>query len=640
MQSPLERVATKALSLFRPPPKTTISQWAEANRTLSTENCALPGPYRLAVTPYIREILDCITDRSVEIVCCQKSAQVAWTDGVLNNAIGYYIDVDPGPMLALFPTEDMGERYSKFKLTPMIRDTPALKSKIADSKSRDSGNTMLSKSFTGGALVIAGSNAPAKLADAPMRFIFVEEPDRCSRNAGGEGSSLKLAFERTKTFHNRKIILGGSPTIKGASAIESEMENSDQRHLYIPCPHCEFMQTLKWVNVKWEKIEGRDHKVFGRHDPKTAVLECENCHQTFTNAQKNKQMAKCVWIAHAEFTGKAGFYLNELYSPFPKATLAHVVEKFLEANKSLKAGDDTLMITWTNTSMGETYEGKGDRPAWAEIKARAEPYRMLTVPMGGLFLTCGVDTQDNRLSLVVRAWGAFEESWLVYWIELYGDPGLADVWKQLDRVLSMGFRHESGSELKIVSTAIDTGGHHAHDVYNYVRTRHYLNVHAVKGSSIPGRQVDGKKTPQDVKWNGTVIKNGVQLWHIGTDIAKGIIYNRLKLPVGPGYMHASLEVEEEYFEQLTSEKLVPVLNKNGFTIHEWKKMRTRNEALDCEVYAYFAALRAGMKWVKWGEVEGAPPPEPAIQSTPTKPPSSGFFTPQANPFSGRKNWMK
>jgi len=156
---------------------------------------------------------------------------------------------------------------------------------------------------------------------------------------------------------------------------------------------------------------------------------------------------------------------------------------------------------------------------------------------------------------VIRAWGRGEESWLVYWGEIYGDPGRQEVWVELDGLLNRGFPHVSGQELHIISAAIDTGGHHAQDVYAFAR-RKTPRVIAIKGASTPGRPVIGTPSSVDVTWQGQKIPNGVQLWPVGTDIAKGILYSRLKIiERGPGCYHWPIGASDEYFIQLTAEKL-------------------------------------------------------------------------------------
>ncbi len=568
----------------KPPADLTVTQWAEKNRILSRENCALPGPYRVSVTPYLKEMLDCITDPDIEKIVCQKSAQVAWTDGVINNAVGYYIDQDPAPMLILFPTDGMAKRYSKEKLAPMIRDTAPLNEKVADAKSRDSGNTLESKNFQGGHLELVGSNAPSKLASSPIRIILVEEPDRCSRNAGGEGNSLKLVYERGKTFHNRKIILGGSPTLKGVSDIEREMELSDQRRFYIACPHCQQYQTLEWAQVVWDQDETRDHLVYGQHDPDTARFKCKHCEQDFSNAQKNKALHQGEWRADKPFNGTAGFYLSELYSPFPKARIQDVVAKFLEAKKYLEQGDPTLMITWTNTSLGETWEEVGETVEHHFLYQRREHYSA-PVPAGSLILTAGVDTQDDRLECEVVAWGLGEESFSIDYIRLYGDLTKPGVWNILAEMLRKTYAREDGVLMDIKTVCIDSGGHFTDEVYQFSKKQGVRWMIPIKGASTPGRPV--------ADFPRTKNKKGVYLTLVGTDTAKETIYQRynLKEP-GPGYCHWPINdtYDEEYFKQATAETKVKKYRR-GMEYYEWTKgAGQRNEALDCRVYA-FAAIR-------------------------------------------------
>ena len=561
----------------------TITEHAERHRILSPENCALPGPYRVAVTPFIKDILDAAGDRNNEKVVCQKSAQVAWTDGVINNCVCYHIDHDPAPMLVLFPTETMAQRYSKEKLAPMIRDTKCLRSKVADPKSRDSGNTILSKNFPGGHLELVGSNAPANLASSPIRVIIVEEPDRCAANSGKEGDALKLVFERGKTFHNRRIILGGSPTIKGMSQIEREMSLTDQRRLEIPCPKCGEYQQLTWKQVVWDKDPNRDHAVFGQHIPETARIECLFCQYQFNNAEKNAQLSKYRWRPTAEFTGAAGFYINELYSPFPKATLTHVVEKFLEAKRELDQGNDKLMITWTNTSLGETWEEKGEGVNEADIAT--ETLTPDVAPDGVLCITAGVDVQIDRLEMEIVGFGDGEESWSLDYQVLYGDPERSDVWDQLDEQLQRVFLYAGKLKMQIECCCVDSGNS-TQAVYRYVKTRQ-PRVFAVKG-------VEGKNAPyvpnRDKFRKSTPLKKGVRLFTISDQTAMQHIRGKLNVEApGPGYCHFPDGRPDEYFKQLTGFHGVKRY-KEGVPWLKWMPKRKRIEALDCRKYAIAALV--------------------------------------------------
>ncbi len=531
--------------------------------------------------------MDACSDPGVETVVVMSSAQVGKTT-FIKAVIGFHVDQDPAPILLLNPTLEMSETFSKDRLAPMVRDTPCLRGKIADPRSRDSGNTLLSKRFAGGHITMAGANSPASLASRPIRIVLCDEVDRYPPSAGTEGDPVNLSFKRSVTFWNRKRVLTSTPTIKGASRIETAYEQSDKRRYHVPCPYCRGFQTLRWAQVKWPEDK-----------PAEAHYKCEHCGSAITDADKIKFLREGEWRAGAEFNGTAGFHLNELYSPWRK--FGEVAEDFLAAKKG---GRETLK-TWVNTSLGETWEeDQGERPDWAQLQARAEPYKVLSVPQGGLFLTAGVDVQNDRLAVKVKAWGRDEESWLIYWGELYGDPSQpGGVWNELDAMLVRNYEHASGALLPITAASVDSG-HHTHPVYNYCRKREPL-VAALKGMGQVGRPVLSRPSVQDVQYQGAVIKDGVKLWPAGVDTAKRQIYHRLKLTKpGPGYMHFPQGLDDEYYQQLTAEKLVTRYTQ-GVPHTEFVRAHERNEGIDCEVYAYHAAIRAGMGRIDWDKLEQA-----------------------------------
>lgn len=552
--------------------------------------------------------MDACSDPAIETVVVMSSAQVGKTT-FIKAVIGFHVDQDPAPILLLNPTIEMSETFSKDRLAPMVRDTPCLRGKIADPRSRDSGNTILHKRFAGGHITMAGANSPASLASRPIRIVLCDEVDRYPPSAGTEGDPVNLSFKRTATFWNRKRVLTSTPTIKGASRIEIAFEQSDQRRYHVPCPWCRGYQTLRWANVKWP--EGK---------PRDAYYLCEHCGSEITDADKVRALREGEWRAEAEFNGTAGFHLNELYSPWRK--FGEVAEDFLAAKRG---GPETLK-TWVNTSLGESWEeDQGERPDWVQLRARAEPYAVLSIPRGGLFVTAGVDVQNDRLAVAVKAWGRGEESWLVYWGELFGDPSQpGGVWAQLDELLTRGYEHAGGVLLHITGASVDSG-HHTQHVYDYCRKRG-PRVVAIKGMGQSGRPVVSRPAPQDVHYQGAVIKDGVKLWPVGVDTAKRQIYHRLKIKEpGSGYMHFPIGIEDEYYQQLTAEKLV-TRYAHGVPYTEFVQARERNEAIDCEVYAYHAAIRAGMGRLDWDKLEqalaqgatersfGAQPPQRRIRS--------------------------
>lgn len=559
-----------------------MSEWSDAHRRLSPESSAEPGRWRTSRAEYQRGILDAACETGVETVVVMSSAQVGKTE-LVNNLVGYFVSQDPSPILALNPTLEMSEAWSKDRLAPMVRDTPVLQGKIKDARSRDSGNTVLHKSFPGGHLTMAGANSPASLASRPIRIVLADEVDRYPSSSGTEGDPVNLAIKRTTTFWNRKIILASTPTIKGASRIEQAFEQSDQRRYFVACPHCQHEQILRWSSVHWNQGE-----------PEQAWYECEECRGVISNAHKGQMIRQGRWKATAPFKGTAGFHLNELYSPW--RTFGDVAVAFTKA----KDNPQQLQV-WCNTSLGETWEEEaGEQLGHEALMARAEPYQPLTIPAKGLLLVAGVDVQSDRLVIVIRAWGRGEESWLCYWQELWGDPTTESPWKQLDELLESSYFHESGTELKIDCVAIDSG-FLTSEVYNYVRSRsNRFHAIAIKGMSSEGKPIIGKPSQQDVDYRGKLIKHGVQLWPVGSDTCKHLVYGRLRQKEpGPGYYHFPIGIDSQYYLELTAEKLITKFNK-GFPKREWAKLPgRRNEALDCECYAMAAAVSVGMQSPRW-----------------------------------------
>jgi phage terminase large subunit GpA-like protein len=299
--------------------------------------------------------MDSVTDPSVHTIVVMKSAQIGWTE-IINNIVGYFIDQDPCPIMVIQPTEHLAETWSKDRLAPMIRDTACLTKKVRDSKSRDSGNTILHKNFPGGHLTAIGANAPSNLASRPIRIVLPDEVDRYPASAGAEGDPINLAQKRTRTFFNRKLMMGSTPTVKEASRIELAFEDSDQRRYFVPCPDCNEFQTLKWAQVQWLKNE-----------PDKAYYVCEHCGSCIQESSKHWMVRQGEWRATKPFSGTAGFHIWEGYSPW--STWGELAVDFLKA----KRNTETLK-TFVNTSLGETWEEAGETVDPDSLFYRREQY--------------------------------------------------------------------------------------------------------------------------------------------------------------------------------------------------------------------------------------------------------------------------
>jgi len=538
--------------------------------------------------------MDCVGDDLTERLVFMTCAQVAKTEFLLNVA-GHAIDLDPSSMLFVLPTQKVAEDFSKERLAPMIRDTKELRRKVADVKSRSSGNTLRKKGFPGGYLHLVGANSAAELAGRPIRRVLMDEVDRYPSSAGTEGDPVKLATKRTAAFWNRFIGMVSTPTEKGFSRIEKEYEISSEGRYFVPCPHCGTHQVLEWRNLRYEN-----------NDPTTAAYLCnpgkasaqgedgdppKGCGALWTEELKPEVLAKGKWIHRHPERKVRGFHLNALYSPF--LTWSEIVEEWLEIK-----GDREKLKVFTNTVLGETFEEDKERIDTTGLRERLEEYGGRTaeelatssapanpiVPLNAGVLTAAVDVQKDRLEVSVYGWGDREESWLVAWQPIHGDPSRSEVWDELGIYLSRGWKHEGGARLDLSAVMVDSG-FLTSEVYTWVRSQAPARVFALKGIEGAGKALLSRASRAN-KWK-------VRVFTVGTVTAKDSIFARLKRhDVGPGYCHLPTWIDGEFLEQLTAEEATTVY-RGGVPTRVYRKRRARNEALDLFVYNLAALYSLG-----------------------------------------------
>lgn len=573
------------------------------------------------MTPWLPFIQEALDDPSVWKVVCMKSAQVAWTTALLN-WLGKLMHSQPSPIIGMFAKTEAAKEFREEKLAPMIRATRVLREMIDVVTTRKAGSRWNFLRFPGGFLKLVGSNSPTNVKSTPAPRVFVEEPDDASENVGKQGDSIKLLEERTKTYDERKVVFGGTPSVKGLSTIEAAYLVSDQRVFEVPCHDCGEYHVLDWDNVKWQQREsGQPHPVYGMAMPETAFYACPHCGSAWDDRQKNANVRRLRPRATQPFAGVAGFYINELYAAWGSSRFSRLVERYLEAQTALDHGDDSDMIVFVNSALGLPYEFQGERlesEALRELAAASEQcqYRELWVPDGGLIVSGGIDVQHDRLSILLRAWGRDEESWLLLWVEIYGntvdknDP----VWDGLDNILFGTIPHACGAYLRVVAATIDSSDGGTSDaVYQYVRTRQTKMrwLMAGKGASndYGNREIFAKpKESIDTKGQNNIkaAKYGLRPYIVGTHKAKDLIHSRLKLGGrGAGRMHSYKDVRADYWDQLTGEVKAPHRRMRGKRIWQ-RKSGAAVEALDCEVYALHAARAAKvhlMTDAAWADLE-------------------------------------
>ncbi len=593
----------QSVKKFKPPEELTVDEWADKHRRLSPETSAEAGPWRTARTPYLKEPMEAFTDPKIHEIAMVAASQVGKSELELN-IIGYIIDQDPGSILFVQPTLDDARKFSRLRIAPMIRDSKVLREKVSDVKSKDSGNTILQKSFPGGMLTITGSNSASALASIPARYIIGDERDRWAISAGTEGDPWELAKARQTTFYNAKAVEVSTPTIKGFSNIETAYYKGTQERWCHKCPECGEYGEIIFDRIHYKhtvkKIRGK--KTYTIDKPITWA--CPHCGCAVPEEIMRKQPAK--WIADNPDAYKKGirsFWLNAFSSPW--TPWEKIVLEFLQARD-----DPQKLKVVYNTKLGELWEDRGDTVDEDTMLARREDYGTnadgspVELPEGVLVLTCGVDTQDNRLEYEVVGHGYYGETWGIKKGIIMGKPDSDEVWQQLDDVIDHVYHFKDSQRgLRISVTFIDSGGHYTQEVYIRCRERKNKRVFAIKGKSGDGIPYTRPPTKVAVKNNKKIT---CWLYTLGVDAGKEIIMSNVKVQEpGAKYCHfprgESYGYDSYYFNGLLSEKLELTQTRQGKR-WAWVKIpgHERNEALDCRNYAIagFRSLDKDMEAVE------------------------------------------
>lgn len=578
-----EDLLLEALPGLLPPRKMTLSEWADEYAFLSAESSAGAGKWK--TLSYQKGIMDALTDPELEWVVVMKSARVGYTK-IFNNLIGYHIHQDPCPIMVVQPTVDDAEGYSKEEIAPMLRDTPVLAGLVTEAKAKDGSNTILAKQFPGGGLSMVGANSPRGFRRVSRRVVVFDEPDGYPPGgAGPEGDQIKLGARRAEYYWNRKLVAGSTPTIARISKIEELFNGTDQRRYFVPCPHCEEWQYLKWggkdkpFGIKWPKGE-----------PEKAFYACEHNGCVIEHAEKFDMLEKGEWRATAPAVTsgpngrlKAGFHIWAAYSYSPNATWGHLAKEFLECkDKPLK------LKTFINTVLGEVWEERGQARDPDLLRNRGEDYETVyggQVPKDVAILTAAADVQRDRVEVGIKGWTPTLESYLIDYEIFYGDTSdkNSEVWDQLDEYRLRTWRRSDGVDMQVPLLLIDSGDGKEgflDAVYHYARHRQGQTPRVYASKGVPRHAKGGIVQQSDVR------QNSIRLYTIATHAVKEMVMARLDQQIkGPGYMHFPDRMSSEYFKQLTSEQFTITENpKTGFKTGEWVKGYERNEALDVEVY--------------------------------------------------------
>lgn len=574
------------LAAIKPPENITVTEWADRNRVLSPETSAEVGPYRSERTPYLVGIMDAFTDSKVKHIVVGASSQVGKSE-IMNNMVGYIIDQDPSSILFIQPTTLDAKDYSKLRIAPMIRDTKCLSDKVAESKSRDSSNTILQKAYPGGILTLCGSTEAHALCSKPIRYVFGDERDRWAVSAGAEGDPWALALKRQITFYNSKSVEVSTPTIRGASAIERAYLRGTMERWKSQCPHCGSFSEIHFENIKYTYEKGGEDAPY---NVTSVIYSCPVCGGVSDELTMKHQPAR--WEADnpeaLSLYGTRSFWISSWVSPW--ARWRDTIIEFLKARHD----PNELQVVY-NTLFGYLWENRGDIQDEGALLSRREDYKA-ELPDGVLLLTMGVDTQDDRLEYEVVGWGKAWENWSIKRGIIMGKPDNDDTWAALDDILDHIYTFADGVGLRISLAFQDENGHFTNEVRKYCRDRMAKKLFPCRGVTDSGRTT-GMQTPftsppkkTDIVLKGKYIGE-CQSFSVGVDAGKHIIMRDLRVEApGAKYCHfpRADEYDKAFFNGLLSERCV--LNAKTRKL-KWEKIEghDRNEPLDCRNYALAAA---------------------------------------------------
>ncbi|MFA9204928.1 MAG: phage terminase large subunit family protein [Bacteroidia bacterium] len=609
MYAPAVRDATRqGLAAFKVAEPLSLSQWAEQNFYLSAESSYREGKW--VAYPFQRELMDAISNDEVSEVVVQKSARLGYSK-TLTAAIAYFAEHKRRNQCIWQPTDEDRDDFVKDEIEPMIRDVPCMERVFPKRLSRHKDNTLRQKRFLGSTLHMRGGNAAKNYRRISIDCGYLDEASAFERDIGRskkdkEGDPASLARKRTEGATFPKFVIGSTPKIKGLDLTEERRLACEmQVEYFIRCIHCSEEHPLSWggkeapAGMKWT-----------RGEPETVRHVCPHCGGEVRQAEylanwtgRWVDSRTGNWIGPgATFFTRAGetmaaprsvgFLVWTAYSP--QASWSSIVRDFEEAFAEAEKGKPERLKTFTNTTLGLTWQETLERLEVETLKQRAGGYALRTVPDGVLGIAVGVDVQDDRFELMTWGFGRGEESWLIDYAVLHGDPGRKSSWDLLDGYRATRFDRVSGGTIGIDVMSVDTGGHFTHHAYNYCRMRKSQNVFAIAGDRKPGQPIHGKSNLMDVNWSGRILKGGVRLWFVGTDTAKDLLHARLRIAVpGTGYVHFPEGLTDEFWTGFASEARLLQKTASG-EAYRWTKVELRNEPLDGTVYAIFGAH--AMNW--------------------------------------------
>ncbi|RLE15694.1 MAG: large terminase subunit, partial [Actinobacteria bacterium] len=457
-----------------------VSEWAEQKRYLPPALTAKPGHWDNSYTPYLTEIMDCLSaNHPCRKLAVQKAAQIGATTGILENFVGYVVDHNPAGVIYITADKDLAKIAIELKVDRML-ETSGLLHKLGApvAGSRRTGNTGTMKEFPGGFLLGFGANNPGKLRSTPAPFMLLDEVDGMPDVLGGvgreEGSILGLVEARTRTYEKtRKILYISTPLILQTSKINKLFRQGDQRYYLIPCIQCGHFQELIW---RKERDDGTFYGIqyeitkTGRLIADSVRYECVECRGHMKDYHKSQFLTQGRWEATAE--PEEDFFYSYHLSAFvsPVFSWEGAVRDWFKAwdpqRDRVKSIDQYQ--TFRNLVQGLPWEERGEAPTFDRVVAHRRPrYESGNVPnemsvaeTGSpvAVLTCAADCHKDRIDVEVVGWCKDRQTYSVEWLHFEGDTDTPDPWNEMaDLIENRTWRADDGREYMIGVTLIDSG---------------------------------------------------------------------------------------------------------------------------------------------------------------------------------------
>ncbi|MGE6647956.1 phage terminase large subunit family protein [Shewanella colwelliana] len=607
----LQAAVSAGLRSFYRPPMLICSEYADTHFYMSSESSYTEGKWESL--PFQVGILNAMGNDQIATLNLMKSARVGYTKMLMANS-AYKIEHKKRNVLIYQPTDGIAKKFMKKHVETAIRDIPIWLKLFPWMGKKDKNNTLEDKIFTNGkTLLVRGGTAAANYREHSVDDVIYDELAGFDESIEHEGNATSLGDTRIELSMFPKSIRGSTPKVLGSCQMEKACSESPHFFKFnLPCPHCGELQELKWggktepFGIKWM------HNDKGEPVPSSAYYLCEHCACCIENSLLDDMELdpRAMWVC--ENTGITtkdfiDFYdVDGLEITTPSNISIHIWSAYNSLNSWGKLvtefykakGDREKMQTFVNTKLGQPWdEDNGERLEWEDLARRREMYPEGKVPEWVVYLSAGVDTQDDRYEGRIWGWGPGKECCLVDRFILNGDPASQILLDKVAERLQKSYIRADGIQLEQGIVAWDSGGHYTDTVYSMSRKLGPMRVIPIRGANVYGKPIANFPKKRNNK--------GVYLTEVGTDNAKELIMSMLRIAPDPhirkpGAIHLPLNesiCDDSELQQLTSERKIAV-RRNGRIVYRWDAGKRRNEALDCLVYAlaalYIAQERFGI----------------------------------------------